>query len=177
VNARVIATTNRPLQQLVAEGKFRADLYYRLNVVPMTLPPLRQRPSDIIELAEHFIAKYAPRGTSYALSPELQERLVEYDWPGNVRELENLIHRALVLSPTPVLGTEAFGAAAVPAREETPLGALQPGAKLKDVGRQLFEMTLTSTGGNRSRTAQLLGVSIRTVRNKIREYGLQRKDA
>jgi transcriptional regulator with PAS, ATPase and Fis domain len=177
VNTRVIATTNRPLQQLVAEGKFRADLYYRLNVVPMTIPPLRQRPTDIIELAEHFIAKYAPRGASYALLPELQERLVEYDWPGNVRELENLVHRALVLSPTPVLGTEVFDRAVVPAKEETTASGLQPGAKLKDVGRQLFEMTLVSTGGNRSKTAQLLGVSIRTVRNKIREYGLQRRDA
>jgi DNA-binding NtrC family response regulator len=178
VNARVIATTNRSLQQMVSEGEFRADLYYRLNVVPLTIPPLRQRPGDIIELAEHFIAKYAPPGTSYALSPELQERLAEYPWPGNVRELENLIRRALVLSPTSVLGTEVFGEIGAAAGEESgPAGSFQPGAKLKDVGRQLFEMTLASTGGNRSRTAQLLGVSIRTVRNKIHEYGLQKRNA
>jgi DNA-binding NtrC family response regulator len=178
VNARVIATTNRSLQQLVTEGKFRADLYYRLNVVPLTIPPLRQRPADIVELAEHFIAKYAAPGTAYALSPELRERLIEYSWPGNVRELENLIRRALVLSPSPVLGAEVLGEVIPPMLEEGgPAGALQPGAKLKDVGRQLFEMTLASTGGNRSRTAQLLGVSIRTVRNKIREYGLQRRNA
>jgi DNA-binding NtrC family response regulator len=174
VNARVIATTNRCLSNLVNESKFRADLFYRLNVVPLTIPPLRKRPEDAVELAEHFLVKYAPQGTSYSLSPELKQQLVAHSWPGNVRELENLIRRALVLSTGPVLGPEILDTPAT-AAQFTPSATLQPGATLKDVERRLFEVTLASTGGNRSRTAQLLGISIRTVRNKIREYGLQRR--
>ena len=176
VNTRVIATTNRSLQQLVAEGRFRADLYYRLNVVPMTIPPLRDRPEDILELAQYFVAKFAPAGANFTLAPELMRRLREHTWPGNVRELENLMRRALVLSDGSELGAEGLADISFPPRDESQ-GALQPGVTLKNAERQLFEMTLSSTGGNRSRTAQLLGVSIRTVRNKIREYGLQRKDA
>jgi DNA-binding NtrC family response regulator len=176
VNARVIATTNRSLLSLVQEGKFRADLYYRLNVVPMTIPPLRKRPGDAIELAEHFIRKYAPKGVEFRLSPELKQRLTEYHWPGNVRELENVIRRTLVLSPGSELGPEALEVSApTPITESS--SAPQPGQTLRDVERQLFEATLASTGGNRSRTAQLLGISIRTVRNKVREYGLQRRNA
>jgi DNA-binding NtrC family response regulator len=174
VNARVIATTNRSLSTLVSEGKFRGDLFYRLNVVPLTIPPLRSRPEDAVELAEHFLVNYAPQGASYSLSPELKQQLLAHPWPGNVRELQNLIRRALVFSTGPVLGTEILDTP-VPPAQVTPAGALQPGATLKDVERRLFEVTLASTGGNRSRTAQLLGISIRTVRNKIREYGLQRR--
>jgi DNA-binding NtrC family response regulator len=176
VNTRVIATTNRALLSLVQEGKFRADLYYRLNVVPMTIPPLRSRPGDAIELAEHFIRKYAPKGTEFRLSPELKQRLTEYHWPGNVRELENVIRRTLVMSPGSELGPEALEVTA-PSPTLESSGAPQPGQTLRDVERQLFEATLASTGGNRSRTAQLLGISIRTVRNKVREYGLQRRNA
>jgi DNA-binding NtrC family response regulator len=176
VNTRVIATTNRPLQALVQEGKFRADLYYRLNVVPLSIPPLRNRSGDAVELAEHFIRKYAPQGSTFKLSAELKQRMTEYSWPGNVRELENLIRRALVLSPGPELGPEILEAPPPPPKGE-PANTPQPGQTLRDVERQLFEATLTSTGGNRSRTAQLMGISIRTVRNKIREYGLQRRDA
>jgi DNA-binding NtrC family response regulator len=174
INTRVIATTNRCLQQLVTEGKFRADLYYRLNVVPMTIPPLRCRPEDVTELAEHFLLKYAPQGSSYSLSPELRQGLATHSWPGNVRELENLIRRALVFSTGPVLGPEILDAPSPAAQGEAP-NLLHPGTTLKDVERRLFEVTLASTGGNRSRTAQLLGISIRTVRNKVREYGLQKR--
>ena len=174
VNARVIATTNRCLQQLVTEGKFRADLYYRLNVVPMTIPPLRNRPEDVTELVEHFLMKYAPQGASYSLSPELKQALAVHPWPGNVRELENLIRRALVFSTGPLLGAEILETPASAAQGEAP-SMLHAGATLKDVERRLFEVTLASTGGNRSRTAQLLGISIRTVRNKVHEYGLQKR--
>src|SRR5579883_3196366 len=109
LNIRVIATTNRSLRDLVREGAFRADLYYRLNVIPLTLPPLRERRDDIPELAEYFLRHYAPpslRG-SLRLAPELLARLKQHDWPGNVRELENAIRRALALSRGPVLGIEA----------------------------------------------------------------------
>jgi two-component system response regulator FlrC len=142
----------------------------------MTIPPLRSRPGDAIELAEHFIRKYAPKGTEFRLSPELKQRLTEYHWPGNVRELENVIRRTLVMSPGSELGPEALEVTA-PSPTLESSGAPQPGQTLRDVERQLFEATLASTGGNRSRTAQLLGISIRTVRNKVREYGLQRRNA
>ena len=98
VDVRVIATTNRNLPSLVEEGRFRADLFYRLDVVPLTLPPLRERREDIPDLVEHFVRKYAPPPGAIRLTEELLRRLMEYDWPGNVRELENVVRRILVLS-------------------------------------------------------------------------------
>src|ERR1019366_9746504 len=99
VDVRVIATTNRPLTAMVAEGKFRADLFFRLNVIPLSLPPLRERRDDVPDLVKHFVRKYAPssRSNVVGFSPELLERLKAYDWPGNVRELENFVRLALVL--------------------------------------------------------------------------------
>lgn len=188
VDVRVIATTNRSLGEMVREGKFRADLYYRLNVIPLSLPPLRERSSDVRELAEHFLQRYAPPGSRLRLAPEFVERLQAHAWPGNVRELANFMHRAVALAN----GVEIHGdidglalpAAAVDctAQENTPHGQtatspgdhewLQPGVSLESMERRLLEMTLAATGGNRSRAAGLLGVSLRTVRNKIRSYGL-----
>jgi DNA-binding NtrC family response regulator len=173
VDVRVIATTNRPLGVLVAEGKFRADLFFRLNVIPLSLPPLRERREDIPELVEHFVRKYGPasRSNVVRLSPELLERLQAYDWPGNVRELENFVRRALVLSPGPVAGVELLPEAAF-RNDATPLGGIEPGVTLRELERTLLEKTLEATGGNRTRAAGMLGVSLRTVRNKIREFGL-----
>jgi DNA-binding NtrC family response regulator len=173
VDVRVIATTNRPLAAMVAEGKFRADLFYRLNVIPLSLPPLRERREDIPELVDHFLRKYAPASHSNVvrLSPELLDRLQKYDWPGNVRELENFIRRALVLSPSSVAGLELMSDAdfqnGTPAADE-----IEPGLTLRELERTLLEKTLEATGGNRTRAAGMLGVSLRTVRNKVREYGL-----
>lgn len=169
IDVRVIATTNRALLPLIHEGKFRSDLYYRLNVIPLTLPPLRQHPEDIPELAEHFARMYSRPGSPVHFSSDFLARLGGYTWPGNVRELANFIRRAVALGgeaevdlPGDGDSTSSHLAAELPS----------PGTSLRDAERQLLERTLAANGGNRSRTAEVLGVSLRTVRNKIRDYGL-----
>jgi DNA-binding NtrC family response regulator len=172
VDVRVIATTNRDLSALVEEGRFRADLFYRLDVVPLTLPPLRERREDIPELVEHFLHKYAPPSPTVRFTEELLRRLMEYDWPGNVRELENVVRRILVLSSGPVAGVEVLEGRGLADRKTTTACFPAEGVTLRDMERQLLERTLEATGGNRTRAAEILGVSLRTVRNKIREFGL-----
>jgi len=174
VDVRVIATTNRNLPSLVEEGRFRADLFYRLDVVPLTLPPLRERREDIPELVEHFVHKYAPP-RAVRLTEELLRRLMEYDWPGNVRELENFVRRIVVLSRNPVAGLEVLEGKEVAENKTMPSRLPAQGVTLRDMERQLLERTLETTGGNRTRAAEILGVSLRTVRNKIREFGLPPK--
>jgi DNA-binding NtrC family response regulator len=196
VDIRVIATTNRALEAAVAEGRFRADLFYRLNVIPLSLPPLRERAGDIRELAEYYAALYSPphshahfggpRTTATQpvhLSAELVARLEAQPWPGNVRELANFVRRAVALSLSREgeIGVEAFEHGKS-LRKNPPGECLpsrpshspewKPGLSLGEMERQLFAMTLESTGGNRARAAELLGVSLRTVRNKVREFGL-----
>jgi DNA-binding NtrC family response regulator len=172
VDVRVITTTNRDLSSLVEEGRFRADLYYRLDVVPLTLPPLRERREDIPELIEHFVHKHAPPSRTIRLSEELLRRLMEYDWPGNVRELENVVRRILVLSSGPVVGVEVLEGKEVADKKIATASFPTEGVTLRDMEKQLLERTLEATGGNRTRAAEILGVSLRTVRNKIREFGL-----
>jgi len=172
VDVRVIATTNRPLATLVEEGKFRADLFFRLNVIPLSLPPLRQRREDIPELAGYFVRKYAAHSAAATrFSAELLERLQNYHWPGNVRELENFVRRSLALAPGPVMGVELLAEGDFQNGTAEAAG-IEPGLKLHELERSLFEKTLDATGGNRTRAAELLGVSLRTVRNKVREFGL-----
>ena len=180
VDVRVIATTNRTLSEMVREGKFRADLFYRLNVIPLTLPPLRERREDIRELAEHFLRLYAPQGRTLRLTSEFIERLETHTWPGNVRELANCLRRAVALATGTEISTEALEGS--PWNETSDAGQrdgnrkgddrLRAGVSLENMERKLVEMTLEATGGNRSRAAELLGVSLRTVRNKVRDYGL-----
>jgi two-component system response regulator AtoC len=181
VDIRVIATSNRPLEAAVAEGRFRADLFYRLNVIPISLPPLRDRGGDIAELAEYFAGLYAEPGARARLSHVLLARLEDHAWPGNVRELGNFVRRAVALSRGGEIGIEAldhgknFHGKSSP--EKTPprpdsSPEWKAGLSLGEMERQLFAMTLESTGGNRARAAELLGVSLRTVRNKVREFGL-----
>jgi DNA-binding NtrC family response regulator len=172
VDVRVIATTNRHLPSLIDEGRFRADLFYRLDVVPLTLPPLRERREDISDLVEHFIRKYAPPQRAMRFTDELLRHLQEYDWPGNVRELENVVRRILVLSRHPVAGLEVLEGKDVTEKSPAPARLPAQGVTLRDMERQLLERTLEATGGNRTRAAEILGVSLRTVRNKIREFGL-----
>lgn len=173
VDLRVLATTNRSLARLVSEGKFRADLYYRLNVIPLALPPLRERSGDIRELAEYFLRLYAPAGKPMQLSPELIGRFESYRWPGNVRELANCIRRLIALAPGCDIVESAFDNENVASRDGSfERSCIRPGVSLGDMERKLVEVTLEATGGNRSRAAELLGVSLRTVRNKVRSYGL-----
>jgi DNA-binding NtrC family response regulator len=179
VDLRVIATTNCALAQMVRAGKFRADLYYRLNVIPLSLPPLRERAGDVRELAEFFIRLYSAPGKALRLSPEFLLQLEAHTWPGNVRELANCLRRVVALTTTAEIGpgaledcewTSANSITAGPAALD--LAGLRPGVSLGDMERKLVEITLVATGGNRSRAAELLGVSLRTVRNKVRSYGL-----
>ena len=178
VDVRVIATTNRSLADLIEQGSFRSDLYYRLNVIPLSIPPLRERRRDTLSLAEHFLRKMEPaskRG-QMRISPELETALREHSWPGNVRELANFIRRGVALTHGATLGIDLFGPvtrAQAVASSDRP----KPGTTLEDVERQLLEATLEATNGNRTRTAEMMGVSLRTVRNKIREYGLGPREA
>jgi DNA-binding NtrC family response regulator len=188
VDVRVLSTTNRALAAMVREGKFRADLYYRLNVIALGLPPLRERREDIAGLAEHFAALYSSPGKPVRLGKEFLEGLAAHRWPGNVRELANCVRRAVALASGLEIGLEGLegagwelagppGSFAAGDREGwtgKALGddQLRAGVSLGTMERKLLEVTLEATGGNRSRAAALLGVSLRTVRNKIRSYGL-----
>jgi len=174
VDLRVIATTNCALAQMVRDGRFRPDLYYRLNVIPLSLPPLRERGGDVRELAEYFVRLYAPPGKSLRLTTEFLELLEAHSWPGNVRELANCVRRVVALASGAEIGVTALEGCDWTAASPVPSdhSCLRPGVSLGEMERKLVEITLEATGGNRSRAAELLGVSLRTVRNKVRSYGL-----
>ena len=199
VDIRVIATTNVLLGAMVEQGKFRSDLYYRLNVIPLALPALRDRAGDIPVLARYFAEKYASRArqTAPVLTAGFLDRLTCHSWPGNVRELGNFMRRVLSLHPGSVLDESCFdqefqvaGApAGVPAtygaadagswsvlrpnRPGSPPGSPAPaGVPIRQVERVHLEHTLAMTQGNRTQAAEMLGISVRTMRNRIREYGL-----
>jgi DNA-binding NtrC family response regulator len=171
LDVRVIATTNRRLEALVEDGLFRQDLYYRLNVIPLALPPLRERDEDMIELAEYFAAQFAAPEPPPVLSSEFRAALLAHSWPGNVRELANTIRRAVALSARGELGLDAVQFLPSPSTAPA-VQLLKPVLSLRDAERSLLEITLNATDGNRTHAAELLGVSLRTIRNKIREYGL-----
>jgi len=166
VNVRVIAISNRDLRAEVQAGRFREDLFYRLNVVSLSLPLLRERPGDIPLLSRHFLQKYAAATGSPAevLSPEALSRLLAHAWPGNIRELENVIQRAVILANGReiVLPESSFVAAS---REEA-----APGRTVMEHEKELILSTLKRLNGNRTHTAKALGVSVRTIRNRLREY-------
>jgi DNA-binding NtrC family response regulator len=179
IDIRLIATSNRDMEQAVAEGRFREDLYFRLNVLTLELPPLRRRRTDIGPLAEHFIRKYAATNGRpvLPLEPDALARLEAHGWRGNVRELENCLHRAVLLAKGTTItaadivlgaGREAAPDAAVPAAG-APGAAI--GRSLADVERDLIIDTLRHTLGNRTHAATILGISIRTLRNKLKQYG------
>jgi DNA-binding NtrC family response regulator len=179
LNVRIIATTNRDLEQEVNRQTFRQDLYFRLNVVAVHVPRLRDRPQDIPALAEHFIEKYrCESGQAYLqLSSAALAALMAHDWPGNVRELENTIHRALVLTTGTLIDTKALEvgppAACSPAPEAADRVSPFVGRPLHLMERDVIIGTLQLTGGNRTRTATMLGLSIRALRNKISLYAAQ----
>jgi DNA-binding NtrC family response regulator len=169
VDVRVIASTNTDLAERVRSGVFREDLFYRLNVVPITIPPLRERPGDIPVLAEYFIQRYGIGGR-IKLAKETLEALLAYRWPGNVRELENAIQRAVIICSgvkEEIEPEDIFFPSA--AKGPTP-GGLQHGGTVREMEKELILATLKRTGGNRTAAAKLLGVSLRTLRNKLNEY-------
>jgi DNA-binding NtrC family response regulator len=183
VDVRVVATTNRDLAAHAADGGFREDLYYRLAVVPIQVPPLRDRLEDIPLLVQHFASR-AARDTGReitAVSPECIRMLQERAWPGNVRELAHAVERAVILTPSGVLVPESFdaarfglaagpghaGAPAGPARPTVPGGEASDAFNLEAMEAALIERALEATGNNRTRAAELLGISVRTLRNKL----------
>jgi two-component system response regulator FlrC len=176
LNVRIIATTNKDLEVEVARQTFREDLYFRLNVVSVHVPSLRSRPADIPALVDHFIEKYSggPNRDVRKLSPAALSVLMAHDWPGNVRELENTIHRALVLTTDPIIGPRSLevGPAAgyMPVLETADTVSSFVGRPLHLMEREVIIGTLQATSGNRTRTASMLGLSIRALRNKINLY-------
>ncbi len=184
VDIRVLATSNRNLAEEARKGTFREDLLYRLNVVNLRLPPLRDRPSDILELAGHFARKYAEANgvPPRPLSAEARRLVMQSPWPGNVRELENTLHRAVLLASGPEIDADAIRspegdalavaaspvARAVQAAEAATRGFV--GRSLAEVERDLILDTLDHCLGNRTHAAKILGISIRTLRNKLNEY-------
>jgi DNA-binding NtrC family response regulator len=180
VDIRVIATTNVSLATMVERGQFRADLYYRLNVIPLTLPPLRERQEDIPVLARHFAEKYAAQHGAECplLLPDFLERLQSHTWPGNVRELANFMRRVVTLAGTSTLDSNCFerefhGHDALQGPDQPSVKKdLPAGTPIWQVEKIHLEKTLALTEGNRTHAAEMLGISLRTMRNKIREYGL-----
>jgi DNA-binding NtrC family response regulator len=186
VDIRIIATSNRNLAEAARAGTFREDLLFRLNVVNLKIPPLRERPADVIELAQFFAKKYADANgvAARALSTEARKALSLHRWPGNVRELENTIHRAVLLASGPEIGVDGIltpdGARLDQSREPGAVGhaALAAeqvtrslvGRTVADVERDLILETLKHCLGNRTHAANILGISIRTLRNKLNEY-------
>ena len=174
ISIRIIATTNAPLFRMVEEGAFRPDLYYRLNVIPLALPALREHVADIPELARHFVALYSAPGRTPPISSDLLAQLQRHRWPGNVRELANLMRRAVALGRGKIDADAVAPLPFEPGCDPAPGASaeLSAGLTLEAVEKRLLQVTLDATGGNRSRAAEMLGVSLRTVRNKIRDYGL-----
>lgn len=173
VDVRILAATNRDLAAEVKAGNFREDLYYRLNVVTLFVPPLRERQGDIPLLAAHFIRKFAEknRRTVEAVTPRCMELLMRYGWPGNVRELENAIERGVILMRGDQL-TEKSLPLPIQKQEEGGMGggAAVPAASLQEAERLLILQTLEETGGNKSEAARRLGITRKTLQNKLQRY-------
>jgi DNA-binding NtrC family response regulator len=188
VDIRIIATSNRNLAEAVRDGSFREDLLFRLNVVNLSIPPLRDRPADILELAQHFAKKYAlANGLPVRpLSAQAKHQLTVNRWPGNVRELENTIHRAVLLTAGDEIGADAIltpeglrtdqqkpAAVAHAALAAEAVTRALVGRTVADVERDLILETLRHCLGNRTHAANILGISIRTLRNKLNEYAAE----
>jgi two-component system response regulator PilR (NtrC family) len=182
VDVRVVAATNRALADLVREGRFREDLFYRLNVIPIVLPPLRERRDDIPLLAQHFLEKFAREMDKRVLhiSPEAMECLVRYSWPGNVRELENVVERAVALEPGTTIrplglpDTLLGMPVSPPAHEARPAAEIPPGFDLDhhlhEIEAEFLRRAIDQAGGRRSEAARLLGVTPRSLRYLLRKH-------
>jgi DNA-binding NtrC family response regulator len=191
VNVRILAGTKRDLKQMVAEGKFREDLYYRLNVLPLTLPPLRERREDIPDLMDAFLQRFfARKGEGVAqVTDAVRQAFMQYDWPGNVRELENACERiaqmctcgtvrigcvtASILFGASAAPTEAVATAIIPAGTTTPISL---DGRLRDLETSLISWALKASHGNKSRAAELLQIKRSTLGDRIRHCGIDRED-
>ena len=184
VDVRVVAATNQDLRAALEEGTFREDLYYRLNVVPISIPPLRDRREDVPYLVDHFVARFGRESGKplKGITPGAQKKLMDFHWPGNVRELENIIERAVALSPGETIDVDdirldlspakpAYGAAAATRGEET--GPFPPdGTTLEQFEDEIIKESLRRTNGNKSQAARLLGISRNALRYRLSKMGL-----
>ncbi|MDP3429024.1 MAG: helix-turn-helix domain-containing protein, partial [Desulfomicrobium sp.] len=166
------AATNRDLEAEVHGGGFREDLYYRLNVIALRVPALRERPQDIPLLARHFLTRFAERNrkTFRGFAPRVMDLMLHYDWPGNVRELENVVERAVILSPGELV-TEADLPPNLRGSGKT-VDAQPAGQSLEDAEREAIARTLEQVGNNKSEAARVLGVTRVTLRSKMKKFGL-----
>ena len=175
VDVRVVAATNQDLQQLIAEGKFREDLFYRLNVVPITLPPLRQRKGDVPRLVAHFLDKF--QADEKTISAEAMNLLAEYAWPGNIRELENTVERMIILSRDAEIGVDDLPSE-VRVGQRTAAGPgtgfilPESGCDLEEVEMDLVRQALDRTGGNVPKSAKLLGLTPKTLEARMQRFGM-----
>jgi DNA-binding NtrC family response regulator len=181
VDVRVIAATNSDLRQAVKDGRFREDLYYRLNVITIELPPLRNRKEDIPMLAQHFLLKYCEENerASRSLGPDALRALMDYAWPGNVRELENAIERAVVLSAHPVITADLLPEDIVSRGDVLPLIASKPDASLfeivEDCERRIIATMLERCGWNQTEAAERFHVPLSTLNQKIKRLNIEIK--
>jgi DNA-binding NtrC family response regulator len=174
VDVRVIAATNRDLQQMVAEGKFQEDLFYRLNVIPIWIPPLRERREDIPVLAEHFVRKHALRSGRAVerLDESAMATLERYDWPGNARELENTIERAVVLSRDAVIGADAISGLRVAPAAAPGLPSMRLHQNIEWIERETIRRAIDAAGGVKKDAAELMGISQRALSHYLAKYRL-----
>jgi DNA-binding NtrC family response regulator len=179
VDVRIVATTNRDLRELIERGKFREDLFYRLNVVPIHIPPLRERKEDIPALAQHFLRKSNQENNRQieGIAQKAYELFMEYPWPGNVRELENYIERAVVTAQGKILTPRDFSKELSFGKFRSSSGKIDVGITIEEAERILTLRTLKAQGGNRTKAAEILGISTRTLRNKLQEYGLKETES
>jgi two-component system response regulator FlrC len=173
VDIRLVAATNRDLVREMEEGRLREDLYHRLAVFPIRLPPLRERPGDIVPLAEHLLVRIGLqlRRSNLSIDDGARQALLAHSWPGNVRELANVLERAAILADGPVITASLLGLVA----RAAPAGAgaaLAQGGTLRDMEREAIRQALAATGGHRKKTAEQLGIGLRTLYEKLKEYGL-----
>jgi two-component system response regulator HydG len=176
VDTRIIAATNKNLQERIKEGRFREDLYYRINVVNLSVPALRDRYDDILLLADFFLKQYAEKNRRLVkgFTPKAMDLLMRHDWLGNVRELENVVERGVILARGDMITPSEFPDNIQKldlGNKETKID-LTPGRTLKDVEKDMIIRTLEETGGNRTRSAKILGISRRTLQLKLKEYGI-----
>jgi DNA-binding NtrC family response regulator len=175
VNVRVIAATNKNLQDQVEEGRFREDLYYRLNVVRMSLPALRERREDVPLLAQHFLEEFGAKyhKSELQFTDEVNAQFADYSWPGNIRELKNCVERAVILSPGPRITIDYLPERIRQATPKLGEANLSVGLSLAEMEREMIKQTLKQTGGHRKRTAQILGISERDLYYKLKRYQLK----
>lgn len=175
-DVRVIAATHRNLEEAIRNGTFREDLYFRLSVVTLELPALRERQEDIPALAEHFLRKYAEKNQRLVkgFAPKTLDALLRYDWPGNIRELENTVERAVILCREEFVQPQCLPGQfrELLGEEETSETGVRPGHSIREVEKELILKTLEQTGGNRTRAAETLGITRRALQYKLKEYGI-----